>query len=105
MLKSLDNKGRWRNKTVAFRVSPEEAADLDRRVKLSGLTKQEYIISRLQERDVIVQSNPRLHKALRTQMSAILEELQRIETCDKITDEFLQTLNLVAATYNALEEK
>lgn len=73
MLKSLDNKGRWRNKTVAFRVSPEEAADLDRRVKLSGLTKQEYIISRLQERDVIVQSNPRLHKALRTQMSAILE--------------------------------
>ena len=38
--RSLDGQGRWRNKTVAFRVSPEEDAMIEKRVALSGLTKQ-----------------------------------------------------------------
>ena len=32
-LKNLDNKGRWRNKTVAFRISPEENEQLERFVR------------------------------------------------------------------------
>ena len=43
MEKSLDYKGRWRNHTVAFRVSDEEAKLLNDLVALSGLTKQDYI--------------------------------------------------------------
>ena len=105
MLKTLDKRGRWRNVTVAFRLSPEESEDLNMRVRLSGLTKQDYIMKRLSERDIIVQGNTRVFKALRTQMSAILLELQRIEKCSDITDDFLDTLNLVAETYNGLEEK
>ena len=42
MDKNLDYKGRWRNKTVAFRVSEEEAKLIDTQVALSGLTKQDY---------------------------------------------------------------
>ena len=57
MDKNLDYKGRWRNKTVAFRVSEEEAKLIDTQVALSGLTKQDYIIRRLQCRDVVVQCN------------------------------------------------
>lgn len=38
--KNRDNKNRWRSKTVAFRMSPEEAAQLDILAKLSGLTDQ-----------------------------------------------------------------
>ena len=53
-LKSLDAHGRWRSVTVAFRVSPEEDQQLERLVQLTGLTKQDYIISRLFERDVVV---------------------------------------------------
>ena len=41
--KNRDNHNRWRNKTVAFRVSPEEDEQIERFVKLSGLTKQDYI--------------------------------------------------------------
>lgn len=41
MERSLDYKGRWRNHTVAFRVSDEEAKLLNDLVALSGLTKQE----------------------------------------------------------------
>ncbi len=66
--KVLDRQGRWRNKTVAFRVSPEEDEIIKSAVRLSGLTKQEYIIRRLQEKDVIVQGNPRVYKALKDEM-------------------------------------
>ena len=41
MERTLDAKGRWRNRTVGFRVSEEEAKMIDRMVALSGLTKQE----------------------------------------------------------------
>ena len=50
--KCLDQQGRWRNKVVAFRMSPEEDELLETAVRLSGLTKQEYIIRRLQEMGV-----------------------------------------------------
>ena len=43
MEKNLDLKGRWRHRTVAFRVSEEEAKMIDVQVRLSGLTKQDYI--------------------------------------------------------------
>ena len=43
MERTLDAKGRWRNRTVGFRVSEEEAQMIDRMVALSGLTKQEKI--------------------------------------------------------------
>ena len=57
--KNRDEHNRWRNKTVAFRVSPEENNQLETDVKLSGLTKQDYITRRLLGREVIVQGNPR----------------------------------------------
>ena len=81
--KNRDERNRWRNKTVAFRVSPEEDKQLETYVKLSGLTKQDYITRRLLGREVIVQGNPLVFKALREQLAAVLEELQRIEAGTK----------------------
>lgn len=51
MEKALDRQGRWRSKTVAFRVSPEENNQIEIKVRLSGLTKQDYIVSRLTDRE------------------------------------------------------
>lgn len=103
MDKNLDCKGRWRNKTVAFRVSEEEAKLIDNQVALSGLTKQDYIIRRLQCRDVVVQGNPRVYKALRNQMADIYEELKRLERCSEANDELLYTIQLIAETMNGLK--
>ena len=103
MDKTLDYKGRWRNKTVAFRVSEEEAKLIDDLVALSGLTKQDYIIRRLQCRDVVVQGNPRVYKALRNQMADIYEELKRLERCSEANDELLYTIQLIAETMNGLK--
>ena len=102
MDKNLDYKGRWRNKTVAFRVSEEEAKLIDDLVALSGLTKQDYNIRRLQCRDVVVQGNPRVYKALRNQMADIYEELKRLERCSEANDELLYTIQLIAETMNGL---
>ena len=77
--KNLDNHNRWRNKTIAFRVSPEENEQIEIAVRLSGLTKQDYITRRLLDRAVVVQGNPRVYKALRDQLAAVLKELRRIE--------------------------
>lgn len=49
-----DRSGRWRNRTVAFRVSEEEARQLDMLVSISGLTKQDYITSKLLDRRVTI---------------------------------------------------
>ena len=81
--KNYDNHNRWRNKTVAFRVSAEEDLQLETLVKLTGLTKQDYIIRRLLKRDVVVQGNPKVYKALRDQLSAVLDEL--LDTIQMIT--------------------
>ena len=59
-VKNLDRHNRWRNKTVAFRVSPDEDREIETAVRLSGLTKQDYITRRLLCRDVVVQGNPRV---------------------------------------------
>lgn len=104
MERKLDNRGRWRNKTVAFRVSEEEAKQIDECVRLSGLTKQDYIVRRLMCRDIVVQGNPRVYKALKNQMSQLYEELKRIEKFSEENEELLYTLQLVAETLNGMKE-
>ncbi len=103
--KNLDNHNRWRNKTVAFRVSPEEDAQIETFVKLSGLTKQDYITRRLICKDVVVQGNPRVYKALRDQFSAVLDELQRIESGVELDDELLDTIRLIARIMDGMKEE
>ena len=105
MERRLDVKGRWRHKTVAFRVSEEEAKQIDACVRLSGLSKQDYIVKRLLCRDIVVQGNPRVYKALKNQMKEIYEELKRLERFSEEQEELLDTLRLVAKTLNGLKEK
>ena len=102
--KNLDKHNRWRNKTVAFRVSPEEDAQIETAVKLTGLTKQDYIIRRLLCRDVVVQGNPRVYKALRDQLAAVLDELRRIEAGQGVNDELLDTIQMIATIMNGMQE-
>ncbi len=69
--KQLDAKNRWRNKTVAFRVSPEEAQVIDRLVSLSGLNKQDYLIARCLQQEVTVVPNIRVQRNLHQILSDI----------------------------------
>ena len=96
MEKSLDAKGRWRNHNVGFRVSEEEAKLLDNLVELSGLAKQDYILRKLLNREVVVQGNPKVFKALKHQMAQIYEELKRLESVSDDNEELLIVVEMVA---------
>ena len=103
--KNRDEHNRWRNKTVAFRVSPEEDDQLETMVSLSGLTKQDYITRRLLCRDVVVQGNPRVYKALRNQLTAVLDELKRIEGGTGVDDELIDIIELITITMDGMKEE
>ena len=103
--KTMDNHNRWRNKTVAFRMSPEEANQLDAFVQMSGLPKQDYLIQRALQREVIVQGNPRVYKGLRIQMEAIHNDLQRVSTERFIDDELLDRVEQAITIMKHMKEE
>lgn len=101
--KVLDTHGRWRSKTIAFRISPEDNTLLNQYVALSGQTKQDYIMSRLMGTEIVVQGNPRVYKALRNQLAAVLEQLQRIEAGTALDDELLATIRQITVTMRGMK--
>ena len=102
--KNRDEHGRFRNITVGFRVSPEENEQINVAVALSGLTKQEYCCRRCLNRDIVVQGNPKVYKALRNQLAAVLDELRRIEATGELRDELLDNIELITRTLNGMKE-
>lgn len=102
--KNLDQKGRHRNKIVAFRVSPEEDALIERAVHLSGLTKQDFIIKRLQNKDIVVQGNPKVFKALKEELKGVMQELQRIDSGVGVDSDLLDTIRLIAITLEGMKK-
>ena len=103
--KCLDRQGRWRNKTVGFRVSSEEDELLETAVKLSGLTKQDYIIRRLQEKEVVVTGNPRVYKALKNELAKVLNELKRLKKGDDVPEDLLEVIRLITVTMDGMKEE
>ena len=90
---------------MAFRVSPEEDSQIETLVRLTGMTKQDYIMSRLLHRDVVVKGNPRTYKALRDTMGEILTELRRIEAGESIDQELVDLIKTIAAIMDGLQEE
>lgn len=103
-VKTLDAQGRWRNKTIAFRMSPEEDALLERLVVMSGLTKQDYIIARLLNRSVVVNGNPRVYKALKEQLSAVYDELCRVKDSGGLNTDQLILIRQIATIMEGMKE-
>lgn len=72
------NDHRKRSVTVGFRISPDENRRLNELVRLSGMTKQDYIMKRLECEDIVVVPSVRVYKALRDDMRLVHRELARI---------------------------
>lgn len=77
--KRLDAKNRWRNVVVAFRMSSEEAQELNVKVALSGLSKQDYIIQCLLNHEVRVVVGKKVARKMEMYLEAMLEELQFLQ--------------------------
>ena len=102
--RNVDKHNRFRCITVGFRVSPEEHEHINKAVAMSGLSKQEYCYRRCLERDIVVQGNPRVYKALKDQLAEVLMELKRIEAGASIDDELLENINLITRTLDGFNK-
>ena len=89
---------------MAFRVSPEENEQINAAVRLSGLTKQDYITKRLLCRDIVVQGNPRVYKALRNELATVLAELRRVEGGAGVNGELLGAIQMIADIMEGMKE-
>ena len=105
MNKNLDKQGRWRNKTVSFRMSNEEVKLLDNLVSLSGLTKQDYIIKRLLCKDIVVVGNTRIYKALKNHIEQLYMELKNLSTMREIDDVALSTIQFIGQILQGMKEE
>ena len=101
--KNLDKHDRFRCITIGFRVSPEENETINRIVALSGLSKQEYCYRKCTDREIIVEGNPRVYKALKMELSAVLDELKRIENGGKVSYDLLEIIDQINKTLYGLK--
>ena len=102
--KNVDKHNRFRCITVGFRVSPEENEHINTAVALSGLSKQEYCYRRCLCREIVVQGNPRVYKALKDQLVAVLDELRRINAGSLMDDDLLEDINLIARILQGMNQ-
>lgn len=101
--KNRDNKNRWRNITVGFRVSPEENERINKAVALSGLPKQEYCYRRCLNQDVVVQGNPRVYKDLKQEPCRRPCGATKVEAGNGIDEELLNVIELVSVILGGLK--
>ena len=52
---------------------------------------------------MVVQGNPRVYKALKTELAAVLAELRRIEAGDGVDDELLNVIELITVILGGLK--
>lgn len=96
--KNCDSQNRFRSKTIAFRMSPEESDLLNALVRISGYKKQDYLIDRVLQRDIVVRGSPRTYKALKDMLTEVLQELKRIENGSEISGELSIVITQISET-------
>ena len=104
--KNRDDKNRWRNVTIAFRMSPEENEELNNRVKLSGFrTKQDYIIQSVLHQKVVAMCNPLMLVQFRKNLQQIERELERIEKASDMDGELLTPIRSMLEILEEFKEQ
>ena len=103
--KSKDKKNRWRNVVVGFRMSPQEAEELNAKVSLSGLSKQDYLIKSCLGQELHIVCGRKVAREMQMYLEAILEELQNLETTEEMDEELLTPLKHILEILNAEDDE
>lgn len=90
---------RVRSKTMAFRVTPEEYEEICELARLSGMNRQDYIVSRLKNKEIIVKPSPRVHKALKEDVANVYAQLLRIRQGGALSPSLERTVGLLGAIF------
>ena len=90
---------RVRSKTMAFRVTPEEYEEICELARLSGMDRQDYIVSRLKNKEIVVKPSPRVHKALKEDMAKVYAQLLRIRQGGALDPSLERTIRLLGSIF------
>ena len=94
---------RKRNKIISFRATGEEAELLDRKVKISGLTKQDYIISALTSPPVSIKADYRLEDKFALEIFRLAKVVKKYGRLEEEDQEILRFL--IEIYYEIKKEK
>ncbi len=89
------NERRKRNKTIAFRATPEENDAVTLLAEAAGMTKQEYIMSKLTDTTVVIRPSTRTIRALKRELAKTCSELERIRKADDMGEELERRVALL----------
>ena len=99
--KNRDKYNRFRSKTIAFRVTEEET-----KVALSGLTKQDYLIHCIEQRDYVIDGkNTRVWKALKQQLDVFIKRFSEIDDISKLENDELDVLEYMLQIIIAIKKE
>ena len=104
--KIKDDKNRWRNKTIAFRLSPEENEELEKRYRLLGYrTKQDYLIDAVLKNKVMAIGNMQMLYQFKRSLEEILAQLQRINKAENMGEEMMSSIRTMLEIMEAVKEQ
>lgn len=83
------------SRTIAFRVSEEQYHMIQMMSDVSGMVKQDYLLSRVLQKEVIVTPNVRVKKYLEQYLREIAAELQRIGSGETLNSELIDRLTVL----------
>lgn len=93
--KNMDSHNRLRSETIAFRVSPEEDNRINQLVALSGMTKQDYIVHRLENEELKITVTPIVYLSFKKTLEGIYSELKRIENASGVSEALEESIRFV----------
>lgn len=99
-----ENSARKRNKTMAFRCTPEEHKLICEMAAWSGMNRQDYIIAKLTDTKVEVRPSVSVQKALKDSMAELAKEVHLAASYGELSEPLQQRVELVMRFFLALSE-
>jgi len=93
------NYRRKRTISKAFRVSPEENERIELLAKAAGVTQQEYIMTKLEDKEFTIVPDVRTYKMLRDEMRTVYTELSRLRECSEMNEALAAKVELLAELF------
>lgn len=86
---SCPKEARKRSKTITFWLTPGQVAEIDKLVRLSGLTKQDYFTRRALDKQVTIVPSSRVVKSLKCYAERIADKLDALTIPVQLDDDIL----------------
>lgn len=99
------NYRRKRTISKAFRVSREEAERIELLAKAAGVTQQEYIMMKLEDKEFTVAPDLRTYKMLSDSMREVYQELCRLRDGSSIDERLIAKIELLTDLFAGIGGK